>query len=37
MKTVIPLRQAELVNNGVEGYIARVKQCACNEVLMADM
>ncbi len=35
MKTVIPLRQAELVSNGVEGYIERVKQCACNEVLIS--
>ena len=35
MKTVIPLREAELADNGITGYIERVKQCACNEVLIS--
>lgn len=35
MKTFIPLRQGELVNNGVDGYIECVKLCACNDVLIS--
>ena len=35
MKTVIPLTQAELRNNGVDEYIQRIKQCECNEILIS--
>ncbi len=35
MKTVIPLTQSELMINDIAEYIDRVKQCACNEVLIS--
>ena len=35
MKTVIPLKEKEILDNGTKGYIKRVKECQCNEVLVS--
>ena len=35
MRTIIPMMLDELINNNIEEYVEKVKQCRCDEVLVA--